>query len=554
MPANFQGRTAIGQALCVLVIGPILTSYIRDHDAVIYLSTLWGFAFIFLWRARHVISNWNTWLLNLPSNTDQEVLDWYLKTYHNGDICAFDGMTAPAAAQVSRTALFKAVMAEREKPFWAKPTTDENVRKLADAYQTTVFLLDWYCQFMQASKPLPYTSTWNLQVNVAVNTIRNTDKGLRLHNGFIHWRYASPEIACGVLYFLLALLDRWIELICGGKLIGIAVIGNNDSRVSIGLALVYYLFAAVILDVVAAPLYEAVGNTSQERIRSTEHLNDVAKSDARNKRNLYWGSLAKFVCLQVWGLAFSTSFVWVYVEEQNAAILYFAYTAAYTGLLWFQYNKVFTGASALGPMAFAVFVGFAVGIPLRLLRPDIFWNDVLGLAVGTWTAGCLTLRLINLGGTQVEELDEKKSFAHSQKAIGPKSDITSESLSQLFDDLENLPISEKLAITSQSTIARKVLQILSTAKQSPKALEIEAAFPHAFALLDHIIISWNAGETIVEGVALDHMVGQKHDICAVSCKVDRRLKVYVGMDLRGTKDWMTNFELNCYAYVCTRHS
>ena len=73
------------------------------------------------------------------------------------------------------------------------------------------------------------------------------------------------------LYFLLALLDRWIELICGGKLIGIAVIGNNNSRVSIGLALVYYLFGAVILDIVALPLYEAVGNVSQERIRSTQH-------------------------------------------------------------------------------------------------------------------------------------------------------------------------------------------------------------------------------------------------------------------------------------------
>ena len=554
LPANFQGRTAIGQALCVLVVGPILTTYIHDHDAVIYLSTLWGFALIFLWRARHVISHWNKWLLNVPSNSDQEVLDWYLKTYHNGDVSAFDGMTAPAAAQVSRTALFEAVMAERNKPFWAKPTADENVRKLADAYPTTVFLLDWYCQFMQASKPLPYTSTWNLQVNVALNTVRSTDKGLRLHNGFIHWRYASPEIACGILYFLLALLDRWIELICGGKLIGIAVIGNNDSRVSIGLALVYYLFAAVVLDIVAAPLYEAVGNVSQERIQSTQHLNDVAKSDARNKRNLYWGSLTKFACLQVWGLAFSTSFVWVYVQEQDAAILYFAYTAAYTGLLWFQYNKVFTGASALGPLAFAVFAGFAVGIPLRLLRSDIFWSDVLGLAVGTWTAGYLTFRVINLGGTQVEELDEKKSFAHSQKAIGPKSDITNERLSQLFDDLETLPTSEKAAIILHSTIARKVLQILTNAKQSTKALEIKAAFPHAFALLDHIIISWNTGETIVEGVSLEHMVGLKHDICAVSRKVDRRLRVYVGMDLQGTKDWMTNFEMNCYAYVYSPHS
>src|SRR5204863_1351076 len=142
-----------------------------------------------------------------------------------------------------------------------------------------------------------------------------------------------------------------------------------------------------------------------KRIRSTQQLNDVAKSDERNKRILYWGSLAKFLCLEVWGLAITTSFVWAYVDERNAAILYFAYCAAYTGLLWFQYNKVFTGASALEPLAIAVVLGFAVGIPLRLVRQDLFWNDVLGLAVGTWAAGYLTFRVINLGGAKFEELD-----------------------------------------------------------------------------------------------------------------------------------------------------
>ena len=402
---------------------------------------------------------------------------------------------------------------------------------------------------MQASKPLPYTSTWNLQIKVALNTVRSTDKGLRLHNGFIHWRYAGPEIACGMLYFLVALLDRWIELFCGGRLVGLAIIGDNDSRVAIGLGLVYYLFAAVVLDIQAAPLYEAVKLVSLERIQSAQHLNEVAKMDAKNKQKLYWGTLFKFFCLHVWGLAFCTSFVWVYVEGEKAAIVFLAYTFSYSGLLWFQYNKVFAGSAAVVPLAIAVVVGLAIGMPLRLLRQDIFWNEVLALGIATWTAAFLAFRIVNLGVTQVEELDEKKSFAHSQKAIGPRSDITDEQVSNLMDDFDNLPESQKLVIKTTSPIADKVLQILTAAKLSPKAVEIKAAFPHAFALLDNIIVSWHTGETVVEGISLQHMVGQKHDIRAVSRKVDERLKVYVGMDLKGTTDWTTNFKVNCHTYV-----
>src|SRR5579859_2615645 len=235
--------------MCVLLLSPILTTYIPNHDITIYLSVLWGFCLVFLYRSRSVISKWNTWLLDIYSNSDQEVLDWYLKTYHDGDEKAFASLTAPAAMELSRTTLFAAVSKERAKPFFAKATSDKTVYKLAQAYPTTVFLLDWYAKYMKTDKPLPYTSTWNLQIKVALNTLRSFDKGLRLHNAFIHWRHAKAEIACGMLYFLLALLDRWIELVCGGTLIGLQILGDNETRIAVGFGLVCYLIGAVLLDV-----------------------------------------------------------------------------------------------------------------------------------------------------------------------------------------------------------------------------------------------------------------------------------------------------------------
>lgn len=534
--------------MCILLLSPIITTYVPGHDIIVYVSVLCGFCVIFILRARYIISRWNTWLLDVPGNTDQEVLDWYLKTHHGGDEKAFANMTAPAAMELSRSTLFEAVSKERAKPWFAKTTSDANVRKLAKAYPTTVLLLDWYSRYMKADKPLPYTSTWNLQTKVALNTLRSFDKGLRLHNGFIHWRHGKAEIANGVLYFLLALLDRWIELICGGRLVGLIVLSNNQSRIAVGLGLVYYLFGAVSLDIKCHPLYDDAKNVSLERLRSAAHLNDVAKQDAYNKQRLYWRTLLQFICIHVWGLAFVTSLFWVYVEDEQATIVLFAYIFAYTGLLWYQYNRVFAGSLTLSPLAFSVALGFAVGLPLRILRPTAFWNDVLALGVATWTCGILTFRTVNLSAPQFKEIDETdKPVNYSQKAIGPNNDVSDDQLDALFDELEELPRNERFPITLPSAIASEVLRILTAAKHASKCAEVKAAFPDAFALLDQAIVSFDSGETVIECVSLNNLISARHDIFAVSRKVDRQLKIFVGMDPQGS-DWTKNWKMDCHTY------
>lgn len=497
------------------------------------------------------MAKWNTWLLEIPTNTDQQVQEWYINTHHDGNkAVGFQGLTGPAAMQLSRTQLYEAVKQERSKNFWEKPTSDPNVAKLAKAYSTTLFVLDWYTGIVGAKqKPLPYSSTWNLQINVAINALRINDKGLRLHNAFNHWRFANTEIACGVMYFILALLDRWIELVCGGKLIGIAILGDNDARIAIGFSLVYYLFSAFILDFLATPLFAKVVKGSDLKVKSASHLNEVAKMDAGIKKRLYWRTLAKFLGLHLWGLGVCSAMIWTYVANRNATILFLAYAISYCGLLWYQYNKIYCTNGTAGPIALAILIGLSVGLPLRLTHPLLFYNDVLALGVATWIAGILTFRRVDLSAHTFQELEDSKPFKpppHSQKAIGPGNDISTPKLSDLFDELEALPKTDTLAIKNPSAMAQEVLQILTKAKHATKAVEVKAAFPHAFDLLNHIIVGWETGEVIVVGVPLPYLVNQKVDVCAVSRKVDRRLKIFVGMDLRG-RDWMTNFTINAHA-------
>ena len=386
--------------MCILLISPILTAYVHGYDTLIYLVVLWVFSFCFLWRTQYVISKWNTWLFDIRSYSDQEILDWNRETYADGDLKAYENMTAPAALELSRSALYDAVHAERSKPFWVKSTRDKTVRNLAKAYPATLFLLKWYSRYMQTNIPLPYPSTWNLQIKIALGSIRNTEKGLRLHDGFIHWRYASRDIACGILYFLVALLDRWIELICGGRLIGLTILKNPGATFAICLGLVYYLFGAVVLGIVAERLYQAVKKSGPDRIQSLRHLGDTAKRDAPRKQKLYWGTLGKFFCFNGWGFAASAAIVWAYIEQDKDIILFLAYTFAYSGLLWFQYNNIYAGPSAVGPLAIAFVIGVVVGFTLHFVSPQLFWNDVICLAAATWTAGLLTFRNAKLGAPQ----------------------------------------------------------------------------------------------------------------------------------------------------------
>lgn len=532
--------------MSILLLSPILTTYIPGHDIVIYLCVLSGFCIFFIFRSRDVISKWNTWLLNVPSVTDKEVLDWYINTHCKGDTKAFENMTAPAALNLARSKLYSAVYKERSRPMFSKSTKDKTVRTLAEVYPTTVFLLDWYSSYAHADKPLPYTSTWNLETKVALNTLRGFDKGLRLHNAFIHWRHAKHEIAHGTLYFLLALLDRWIELLCGGRLVGLSVIRDNPTRIAIGLGLVYYLFGAVALDIKVYPLYDAIKNVSAERLRSASHLNDVAKQNARNLRRLYWRTLAGFIFIHVWGLAVTASVFWVYVEEGIATVLLLLYLLAYTGLLWFQYNKIFAGRGALQPILLAVLLGFAIGLPLRLLQPDVFWNDVLALAIGCWVAGVLSFAAINLRAPHFEEFDDDKPSAHSQKAIGPRNNVTADQLNSLFKRLESLPEKEKHLIALPSPVATEIHRILKRAKHSPKSPELKTAFPGAFVLLDKIVEAWDSGFIVVHGVSQHYLIGEAHDVCAVSCDVDGRLKIYVALDDQ-LPNWNGNLQVNCYA-------
>jgi hypothetical protein len=251
--------------------------------------------------------------------------------------------------------------------------------------------------------PYPYSSTWNLQCKAATDTLKEIQRGLKLHNAFAHWRHGSDDVWCGFLYFIIALMDKWVALIAGGSFVGFSDADNSTFRLAIGFGMPYYVMAAICLDVIAQPLWLKAGQSVNLPIDSLLGLHHSVLADARARKPLYWRKLAKFLILHVWSVAVATSLMWTFEKSQHGTQMFLAYIGACTGLLYFQFNRIFYGIRVLADLIPAAILGLVAGLILVRCLPGFAYSTVVALAVATWTAALLSFRTADIGLTRISQ-------------------------------------------------------------------------------------------------------------------------------------------------------
>lgn len=175
-----------------LFISPVVTIWVADKDIYIYLSVLYTFLFLLVLGVRYTGSRWTTWYLDIEKLTDKGLREWYIETNEDGNEKAVLGMTDPAVLKLARAAMIREVTETRRR--FGRKSKDTLVLALAKSYDATIFLLEWYSSYSGTPLPLPYSSTWNMQMKVALQTLTQLQTGIRLHNAFIHWRQAGDEV------------------------------------------------------------------------------------------------------------------------------------------------------------------------------------------------------------------------------------------------------------------------------------------------------------------------------------------------------------------------
>ena len=201
--AFLSGRSIILCCLPVLWLSPIITMW-SGHDIVVYLIVIYFFLGLLVFGLRHVGMKWVTWYQALRRTDDSEIRKWYIESKAQSNEKVLGTLSDPAALRLARETLFEAVLDERFKSIFKRRTKDTLIHDLARDWDSTNFLMDWYCRYADVPRPMAFSSAWNTQTKVALDVLCNNQKGIRLHSAFIHWRQAGDEVGCGTLFFIVA--------------------------------------------------------------------------------------------------------------------------------------------------------------------------------------------------------------------------------------------------------------------------------------------------------------------------------------------------------------
>ncbi|KAK2781195.1 hypothetical protein FQN53_000739 [Emmonsiellopsis sp. PD_33] len=516
-----SGRKIIIVCIPFLFISPIVTVF-ANHDIVVYLSVLYVFITILGLGLRRVGSQWVTRFLSIRKTDDAEIKNWYVAKHANNDEKVFANLSDPAAMRISREALYKDVLKETKRHFFNKPCSDTLVRELANDWEATNFLIDWYCRYSDVQRPIPLSSSWNIQTKVALDTLRNTQKGLRLHNAFIHWRQAGDEVGCGVLYFVVALLDKWVELLTGGQLLGLSAALSDSLRMSVGFGLAYYLIGAVLVDTKAQHLHEMASKALPSAVRSTSEIRASQKDEIHAKRAMYWKTLMKFLFWHVWSLSLTASLVWLLQDSLEATIMFVSYVVAYTGLLWYQYTKIFAGPHAFKPLMLAVCVGLPVGVVLKIVKPAFIYTGVLSLALATWSAAFMTLweAKLRMPKKVKSPVDLGKTF-HAHTAPWSDPEWSQQELQTFHENLTSGNSDQHFLIDPHKHPSAEIKSVIRSYKEAPR---MKQAFPKTPHMVKWCIEAWEKGYLTIELVPAGS-IGP--GIRALSCSSEDHLRISI---------------------------
>lgn len=496
---------------------------------------------------------------------------------------AFHGLSEPAILALCRKELYDSVMVETRRHFWQKPTNDALVKRLADCWDATLFLLDWYSRITDTKRPIPYSSTWNLETQVALESMQQSQKGIKLHNSFIHWRNAGEEIYCGVLYFLVALMDRWVDLL-NGQLINLVTSKdmNTTLRLSVGFGLAYYLIGAVLLDYKAQHLHTL---SEQMKPISVENITQIKKATANDqtfRRHLYSKTLCRFLSVHAWALALCTALIWIFNSTGTGLVMFLAYVGAYSGLLLYQYNKIFSGPHVLMPLLAAVIVGLISGSVLLAVMPEEFrYSKVIALAASTWTAALLSFRPAKLGMPKFLDIrkfanatfnkfkrkqtpsdsteaanvegdpspprlhwssDEKY---HAYTGAGTDAELSQSELRAFCEKLKAAPKEGRFRITPTGHPGDQITALLLSCTHDNLSHLALQAFPRMPFLVQRIILAWKNDLVKIFIVPMQLVAEASIDLRAISNYSNGHLTLFVASDSKPTSSMQINVSSNC---------
>ncbi|KAK5011658.1 hypothetical protein LTR28_009892 [Elasticomyces elasticus] len=258
----------------------------------------------------------------------------------------------------------------------------------------------------------------------------------------------------------------------------------------------------------------------------------AALQNAKCKRRMYWTTFYRFLGVHVWAAALTATLLWIFDASENALIMYLAYVGAYSGLLLYQYNKIFSGPHALIPLLSAFAIGFPIGLALRKVYPHSPWNNVIALAVGTWTAALFSLhtaKLTNERRPRALPAGDPGLF-HACSGLGGERHWSQSELEAFYNAICLEPSDVRSVISEDGSLGRKIRAILLSRDHDSLSKLAQKAFPEASDIIRQILCAWKQGSMSVELVRARALSNPEADLIALSRTLDGTLHLLVVLD------------------------
>jgi hypothetical protein len=210
-----SGRTLLWRTLPVLLLSPIISSYINDHDLLIYLSVGYGFLLFVLIQFRRLCRDWACWIDKVPTFTEDEILVWYSSRLEklNDSHSNQSGSTTTSKGSLETTKK-DAIQAFRQSVESSQRCqqritgqvfdADSLVWRVAEGLPYIAWLLEKEGQGQPQAEL--FSVPWFSRLQQALKKQQQMVQGLKDHGAFMLFRYGSYDVSCFIPITLPAVL------------------------------------------------------------------------------------------------------------------------------------------------------------------------------------------------------------------------------------------------------------------------------------------------------------------------------------------------------------
>jgi hypothetical protein len=177
----------------------------------------------------------------------------------------------------------------------------------------------------------------------------------------------------------------------------------------------------------------------------------------------------------------------------------------------------------------AASVGLPLGLILRRLSPDFIYNDVIALAVATWTAALFSLYSAGFY-KRVVGVQKRPSGKYHAYNMRPDQAWSQQELYSIYDKICGLHAKEGFHVNPRSSAGLAIKSCFAHALQDLKSPQLCSsalkAFPSACDIIEKTILAFESGDVILECVR-SSSIDIEQSIMGVSRELSGRLHVII---------------------------